>query len=129
MPWKLHDVQTMAIKIKSSWPLSVNQLLHSEEWRGGDLIQLENSTASAKADDLITNYCWVKPIVAQFRDRVPSGFYLTDVFLFLDQIMMGKLLVPAEEGQSKHDLAAEEGKKIKNLVGSLRALWRSSTLV
>ena len=124
-------MRTMALCIKQGLPLSVNQLLSGNGWSGGDLIQLEDTITSAKAEDLVINYCWAKPVITQFRDRIPSGFYLTDVFLYLDRVWFGKLLIPREvDGvmMDKTDLAAHESKKMKCLLSGLRSLWRSSTL-
>lgn len=105
------------------------QLLSSDAWKGGGLIQLPDTVSTPKAEQIVLNYCWVKPVVMQFRDRVPSGFFLADMLLILDRLWMGKLLIPLEEGESKQSIAGEEGKKLKMLIGSLRALWRSSPLV
>lgn len=123
------DVQSMAISLKQSLPLSVTQLLTSENWKGGALVQLEDTISTPRAECLVLNYSWVVPFVKKFNDRVPSGFFVTDVFLFLDRLWYGKLLLPLEAGDSKQSLAAEESKKIKSLIGALRALWRSSNLV
>lgn len=123
------DVQSMAISLKQSLPLSVTQLLASDNWKGGPLVQLEDTISTPRADSLVLNYSWVVPFVKKFNDRAPSGFYITDVFLFLDRLWYGKLLQPLEAGDSKQSLAAEESKKIKSLIGALRALWRSSNLV
>lgn len=118
----------MAVQIKQGLPLPVQQLIGGASWKGGPLVQLEDGTMSrAVSDDVVLNYAWVKPFVAQFNDRVPSAFYITDVFLMLDQLYMKKLLLPLEEGESKETLAASESKKIKLLIGCLKALWRSST--
>eukprot|EP00435_Cladocopium_sp_Y103_P006735 s4214_g2.t1 len=66
----------------------------------------------------------MRPFVEQFRDRVPSGFFVADVFLMLDKLWMGRLLIPVEQGDSKQSLASDEAKKIKLLIGALRGLWR-----
>ena len=57
---------------------------------------------------------------------MPSVFFVTDVFLFLDKLYQSKLLIPLEEGDTKQSLAGVEGNKIKLLIGALRSLWRSS---
>lgn len=119
----------MAFKIKSHLPVSVLQLLAGDAWKGGGLVQLPDTISTPKASQLVLNYCWLKPVVLQFRDRVPSAFFVADVFLWLDRMWVGKLLVPLNEGDTKETLAAEEAKKIKLLVSALRALWRSSQLV
>ena len=119
----------MAVAIKHNLPVSVNQLLCGDDWKGGPLIQLEDTLTSARADDLILNHCWVGPVVRQFKDRVPSQFYLTDVFICLHKIFMNKLLIPLEEGDDVQSLACNEAKKVKCLISGLRALWRSSILI
>ena len=108
--------------------MSVASVLGSG-WKGGRLVQLESAVTKATADELVLNYCWVKPFVERFRDRIPSSFFVTDVFLYLDKLWIGGLQIPVEEGESKKDLAAEEAKRIKNLMGALRGLWRSSVSV
>ena len=56
--------------------------------------------------------------------KVPSGYFLIDVVMMLDQEFFAeKLLVGHEQ---KLHLAAHEGVKLKKLVGAVRALWRSS---
>lgn len=106
--------------------MGVMQVLTGKDWSGGPLVQLEDSTSSANAGDLVVNFCWVRPFVEKFRDRVPSSFFIADSFLALDKLFMNNLLIPTEGGDSKQSLACEEAKKVKNLIGTLRALWRSS---
>ena len=48
--------------------------------------------------------------------------------MYMDKLYQGRLLVPTEQGETKIDVATTESKKLKMLVGSLRALWRSSAL-
>ena len=54
--------------------------------------------------------------------QVPSGYFLTDCILRLDELFKQRMLL----GGDKLDLAAEEGVKLKKLMGAVRALWRSS---
>lgn len=127
--WKLVDVQGLACTIRSGLPLSVAQVIESAAWKGGPLIQLTDTITRPQADDLVLNHCWIKPFVQKFREKVPSGFFVVDTFLYLDKLYNGKLLQPLNAGDSKHSLASEEAKKVKLLIGTLRALWRSSKLV
>eukprot|EP00435_Cladocopium_sp_Y103_P034057 s1416_g8.t1 len=116
----------MAFAIKQSLPVSVTELLAGDLWRGGPLIQLEDTMSTARADDLVLNHCWANPVVQKFRDRVPSQFFLADVFICLHKLFKNKLLIPLEEGDSVESLAIDEAKKVKCLISGLRALWRSS---
>ena len=118
----------MAVEIKQHLPLSVAQVLGGDSWKGGSLVQLEDTVATPKSEDVLLNYCWIAPIVKRFRDKVPSQFFLADTFIYMDKLYQGRLLVPTEQGETKIDVATNESKKLKMLVGSLRALWRSSAL-
>lgn len=119
----------MAVAVRVGLPLSVSQVLAAPEWSGGDLVQLEDTVTTPKAEDLVLNYPWLLPFVKQFRDRIPSQFFIADCMLYLDKTYNNRLLIPVEEGASKVSLAVDEAKKVKLLMSSLRALWRSSTLV
>lgn len=57
--------------------------------------------------------------------KVPSAYLLTDIFLRLDAQLEKKVFRPSRQ-KSRTSLAANEGVKAKRLIGSLRALWRSS---
>ena len=113
MSWSASDVRSMAVSIRMGLPLSVAQIIGSDTWTGGALVQLEDTLTRPVAQDLVMNYCWVKPFVQQFRSAVPSVFFVTDVFLFLDKLYQSKLLIPLEEGDTKQSLAGVEGNKIK----------------
>ena len=124
--WKAADVSSMAVRIKTTLPLGVTQVIGADTWKGGPLVQLDDAITRPGAEDLVLNACWVRPFVERFRDRVPSQFFVVDTFLFLDKLHLGRLLQPSQAGESKQSLAAEGAKKIKLLIGALRSLWRSS---
>ena len=69
---------------------------------------------------------WLDAGISAVR-QVPSGFYLTDALLALDKLMGSCLLIPVERG-NKTDAAAEESKRLKRLLGSLRHLFRNCYL-
>lgn len=56
--------------------------------------------------------------------QVPSGYLLTDMWLYLDMLFQGRLL--KDPKKSKIDMAADEALKLKKLIGGIRALWRNS---
>ena len=76
-------MRSMAFSLKTGLPISVAQVL-GPEWRGGAVVQLDDTLTRPGSEDLVLNHCWVKPFVQRFRDRVPSSFFITDVFLMLD---------------------------------------------
>lgn len=129
VPWNVTDVRHMALDIKTKLPVAVAQVLGSDQWAGGALVQLDDTISTPKSEDMILNHCWMLPVVKKFRDRVPSQFFLADVMVYMDKLFFQKLLVPVQEGDSKLSLATNEAKKIKMLIGGLRTLWRSSVLI
>ena len=58
---------------------------------------------------------------------MPSSFYIADAILALDAKLLGHLLVP-QAGQTKVEVAGVEAKRLKKLLGSLRHLFRNSSL-
>lgn len=65
--------------------------------------------------------------------KVPSGYFLTDAYLYLDLLLNKRLFKPkaADTKENKPavtraQLAGMEGVKAKKLLGGLRTLWRSS---
>lgn len=128
IPWTLKDVKEVALDIKMSMPISVTSVVTSAEWKGGAMVQLEDMISRPTAADLVVNHCFLRPFIRKFPQKVCSAFFATDVFLYLDQCFVGRLLQPVEEGDTKKTMAGEEGKKVKSLVGYLRYLWRSSVI-
>ena len=126
MPWKYEDVLGLAREIRNHMPLSLLELLEMQDYRGGALVQLESETARPNSQEIALNYPFLKPVVARYPATVPSGFMLTDVFLLLDKIFVGRLLQPQDAMETKATLASAEASRIKRLIGGLRYLWRSS---
>ena len=126
--WSAADVKATAVDLKASLPLSVTQVITAKEWRGGPLVQLEDTISRPAASDLIVNYWFIKAFVRKCPDKVPSAFFVADVILYMDRLFCERLLIAQNPGENKKSLAGEEGKKIKALMGYLRYLWRSSTM-
>ena len=57
--------------------------------------------------------------------QIPSVYFLTDVFLYVDLLASKKLFKP-KDGSTRADYAGSEGLKAKKLLQALRNLWRSS---
>lgn len=63
--------------------------------------------------------------------KVPSAFYITDCYLYLDLILKKRLFKPQPNKVppvTRADLAGREGVKGKKMLGGLRFLWRSSKI-
>lgn len=121
-------MRSLAVEVKRSLPMPVLQVLGSDEWKGGPLLQVEGDVSRPTSEEIVVNFCWLKPVVQRFQATVPSGYFCTDLFLAVDQLFMGKLLVPTST-EGKKQLAAKEGSRMKRLIGALRFLWRSSSLM
>ena len=128
MAWKYEDVLGLAREIRNHMPVSLLELLQMEAYDGGALVQLESDTARPNAQEIALNFPFIKPVVARFPASVPSGFYLTDVFLLLDRLFLGRILQVKGALDTKQGLASAEASRVKRLIGGLRYLWRSSNL-
>ena len=124
--WKEAEVNQVARGIMNELPMTVHHMLQNGEWKGGRIVRLESVLHRPCAADVAANFHYLKPILAFSPDRVPSGYFLTDVMLRLDDMFAGNMLLDPQNQLSKLDLAAEEGVKLKKLVGATRTLWRSS---
>ena len=121
-------MRSLAVEVKRNLPMPVLQVLGSDEWKGGQLLQVEGDVSRPTSEELVVNFCWLKPVVQRFAATVPSAYFCTDLFLCLDALFLGKLLHPTLT-ESKKQLAAQEGNRLKGLIGALRFLWRSSSLM
>jgi hypothetical protein len=101
----------------------VNLLLTSQ-LKGGPLTVVKESM---DRKDLKLNKVWLLPFVKKSPDRVPSAFFVADVFMAMDVILNGKLLRPVPgKGDSKVLLALAEAQRVKSLFSYLRYLWRAT---
>ena len=73
--------------------------------------------------DVGSNYVWLQPIVKEFRRFVPGSLVLTDILLYADTLLDGKLFPQ----QPKLPQISKEADRLKKLVGTLRYLYRNST--
>ncbi|CAK9032157.1 unnamed protein product [Durusdinium trenchii] len=103
--------------------MCAHEVVNSGKWSGGGIVRLDSALVRPSAADVAINFHVLKPVIEEFPDRVPSGYFLTDCIMWLDTLFKGQLLVGAN---TKLQIAAEEGVKIKKLVGAVRSLWRSS---
>eukprot|EP00438_Fugacium_kawagutii_P026258 Skav215654 [mRNA] locus=scaffold1588:268256:268720:- [translate_table: standard] len=118
----------MACDIKKKLPLRVAQVLESQDWAGGAVLQLTDTVTTPRAEDLVLNFHFILPVVMKFRDRVPSQFFLADTFLYLHKLFHNRLLVPQYDNETSLTVAIDEAKKLKLCIGALRTLWRNSVL-
>lgn len=128
MAWSHEDVAEVANDMKGGLPISLHTLILSEEFKGGDLVQLSCELSRPAATEIALNHCWLRPFIKKFPDKVTSGFFIADVLLRVDKMMKNKLLQPINPADTKTTLAQTEANRIKKLTGALRYLWRSSIL-
>ncbi|CAJ1437970.1 unnamed protein product, partial [Effrenium voratum] len=132
--WTQEQVEGLSRAILGNLPDRACQLIRGGDLSGGELVVLEDAIARPSYKDIAANFVWLRPVVEAYPERVPSGFFLTDVFLSLDEMFDGKLLqVQIEPGatqmavrNAKVTFSAREANRLKKLVGSLRYLNRNS---
>ena len=71
--------------------------------------------------DLQTNFCFVRAVIQQYPDSIPSGFLLADAVLMMDAFFDGKLLQGDREM-----LALKIADRLKKMLQKLRELYRNS---
>lgn len=65
-------------------------------------------------------------LIPESAQQVPSAFYLTDCFLWLDALLGKGMFIPDAEN-TRVTLAGQDAKRLKKLVGALRYLFRNSS--
>ena len=119
---------TVAAMTYESLPNEMMMLLQSPTWRGGRVIKLASELARPTVAEISLHYRWLKPWATLMPSKVPSGYLITDVFLVLNRLLEGKLLV-VKDNESVRGRAAEEACRLRKLIQGLRYLYRSSDLV
>eukprot|EP00969_Alexandrium_andersonii_P373037 15483075-Alexandrium_andersonii.AAC.1 len=110
-------------------PDLARQLITQEKFKGGPIVRFKGRACKQK--DCVANEVWIRPALLLTPDRVPTAYFLADVFLRADQILEGKLLklpggVVASEKQ-KAAMALQEGSRLKAACGYMRYLARDTS--
>eukprot|EP00435_Cladocopium_sp_Y103_P043262 s2437_g12.t1 len=110
-------------------PMDVTTLFGSPEWKGGPLVVLHNAMGRPPSAMLGKNYIWLLPFVKASPSKIPSGYFITDVFLYLDAIFCKNVFHPDTTKiprETRSELAAAEAVKTKRCLQALRYLWRNA---
>ena len=81
---------------------------------------------SVHEHDIKAHYSLLKEALAMYPGRVPSGYFLVDVIMRVDELCFGKLLCPPE-GKDKRAMALAQGGMWKKLLAYVRYLARGCT--
>ena len=81
----------VAEALRDALPEAAMKLLQAGSFVGGRLLRLKNPMASCVREDVENNRYFVLPVAKAYPDRVPSGYFLADVFLELDSLLDAKL--------------------------------------
>ena len=76
--------------------------------------------------DIAANFVWLRPLATKFSTHVPGAILLTDIWLYLNDLLDKRMLV--KEGMSVQLQAGQEAERCKKLMGALRYLYRNSVL-
>ena len=119
----------MAALTYEQLPQELLTMLESPAWTGGRrLISLKSELARPTVAEISLHYRWIKPWATVIPTKVPSGYFITDVLLYLNKLLGGRLLRVAN-AESVRFKAAEEACRLRKLISSLRYLFRGSDLV
>ncbi|CAL1142982.1 unnamed protein product [Cladocopium goreaui] len=114
--------------MRVNFPMDVTTLLLSPDWKGGPLVVLHNKLGRPPSAMLGKNHIWLLPFVKEFPSKIPSGYFITDVYLFLDALFNKNVFHPDPKNpmETRAELAAEEAVKTKRCLQALRYLWRNA---
>ena len=90
-------MESLARSMKEHLPPVLLQMMEDESWKGGQLVQLDSDLSRPSSGEVALNYCWLKPVVLSFPESVPSGVFLTDVFLYLNSMLNNTTFHPTAE--------------------------------
>ena len=76
--------------------------------------------------DIAANFVWLRPLATKFSTHVPGAILLTDIWLYLNDLLDKRMLV--KEDMSVQLQAGQEAERCKKLMGALRYLYRNSVL-
>jgi hypothetical protein len=106
----------------------LKEIIDRDQFQGGNLVQMHGRTPKQK--DCIRNYAFILPAVEHSRQKVPSAFFLADVFMMADRKLGGKLLkLPGAKTatpEQKQRLAIQDGAVLKACCGYVRYLARNT---
>ncbi|OLP92428.1 hypothetical protein AK812_SmicGene25798 [Symbiodinium microadriaticum] len=101
IPWKFADVDELSTAIINSFPDKALRIVMSENFVGtSDLVRLEHAIARPSYRELKANFVLLRPVIQKHPDKaqfdldlnVPSGLFLTDVFLLMHEKLSFRLL-------------------------------------
>ena len=106
-------------------PMELLTVIQNPAWQGAKLITLKSELARPTAMEISLHYKWMKPWTTVLPTKVPSGYFITDVMLYLHGLLDGQLF-RVKESESVRGRAAEEAVRLRKLISSLRYLFRGS---
>lgn len=119
--WNEADVARVARDMLDCIPVRAANMIRAGTYAGGALLKVDSDVSRPSFREIALNYVWIKPVLRSYPKHVPGGMFLTDCFLYLDDLFGGTLF-----SGPKLINAAEEAGRLKKLIGSLRYLYRNS---
>ena len=126
--WTYAEVIHLARAWENNMPETARGLIDNKQWKGGPIITLHDTVAWSTVEKDATNNAvpFVRESVIRYGDRIPSGFFFTDVFLLLHKNLNERLLIPKNADETVLSLASAEAGKLKKVMQHLRAMWRGN---
>jgi hypothetical protein len=131
--WTQDEVDRWANEFVDALPPAVHRLFQRPSWgkTGGVLFQLKSVIATPLPKEVSANATLLLPLVKLSPEKVPSQYFLGDVFLKADELL-GKMLFitwvkddgAADPTMTKECQALREGTKAAKLMSKLRYMFR-----
>jgi hypothetical protein len=128
VPWTQTEVTELASVMFNTLPNEVHRLVSSDAFKGGPIIMLDSVLQSPTRKHLRQNKFWIQAVARVFPATVPSGYFLADALLELNDMLDGNLLKVTDPDvrAGQLTLALQEAAKLKKLIGYLRYLYRAT---
>ena len=125
--WSGDEATALADAFVALFPASALAAIEEGKVKPGPLITLDESDEEGRLgvlyEDIEENITWLRPLIKQFPDRVPSAYLVADSLMILNKRLNCKLLQLVGGGTAQ-DAALAEAFKMKRLVQRVRFLWR-----
>ena len=123
--WNHDEVKALAKDLHDALPARARALLRSKAWEGGPIIKIDDeATWNVTEPDVEANACWLRPLIERYADRIPSVYFMADVYMELHLMMECRLLQGKNPEDTPRTLAMQEAGKHKKVLQKLRQMWR-----
>lgn len=121
--WTFSDCYSLAKLFFEAFPIGTLVSIQKGDIKVRDIIELKtvtNDIQTPRISDVKLNAVFVRATLSLHPDKVPSLYYLADMFLLLDSMFNRNLLIVREPNDTREKRALKEAGRLAKLVSVLR---------